>query len=527
MKSASLFEIVAARCWNVLNEGKTFTPVFVLSVFLIANGFTVDPVYFGQAVLLTVPLFLTYYIYDYPLHLRWFLWLPMLMFVIGTGHWNWGLLGWAFGLYVFFTVFFWGTLYYHLRIGTTWWNFTRIWKLFLKNTDSTSGNVFEQLPKVFLQLLFLDWFYSGILTIEGPVRGFKLLVGLYGNFGDEIAVYVAFVAGVFAFSWVIHKWLFNWKPKEYPFYTRDVADTSFNAAITTASNSAGVSKDKPALAKRAVVIVIDGCRKERLEEAETPFLDQLRQNGAYYEQMETVYPARTVVCFSSMFTGTYPREHGIKSNMVWKLGVQVESIFDKLKQHGKKGVLFGCAHLIDSFGDYVESFTAVEKNDVVDYKIMAQAKEIMKRENPDLMVIQMIAVDQTGHSRGVLYPEYLEKISESDALIQDFYQWMDKEGFLDDTTFVIMADHGQGNGIGGHGHLDVGERFVPFIMHGAGIKQGVTVQEHRSIVSLAPTLAQLLGVPYPEHSRGPVLAESIRAEELQHEKTDRSYSCAE
>jgi predicted AlkP superfamily pyrophosphatase or phosphodiesterase len=195
--------------------------------------------------------------------------------------------------------------------------------------------------------------------------------------------------------------------------------------------------------------------------------------------------------------------------MVWKLGVQVESIFDKLRQNGKKGVLFGCAHLIDAFGDDVESFTAVEKNDVVDTKIMARAKEIMKRENPDLMVIQMIAVDQTGHSRGVLYPEYLEKIKESDRLIEDFYRWMDREGYLDNTVVVVMADHGQGNGIGGHGHLDTGERFVPFLLNGPCIKQGVEVKEHRSIVSLAPTIARLLGVPFPEKSRGPVLEEAI------------------
>ncbi|GAX88734.1 alkaline phosphatase family protein [Effusibacillus lacus] len=474
MKSASLFEIVAARCWNVLNEGKTFTPVFVLSVFLIANGLAVDPLRFGIAAVAALPLFVVYYIYDYPLHLRWFLWVPPAGFIAMFGHWNTGLLLWAFGLYVFFTVFFWGTLYYHLRIGTTWWNFTRIWKLFLKNTDSTSGNVGEQLPKVFLLLLVMDWAYrDGV----GP-----------GTHSWE--AYAVFVAGVAFYSWLVHKLLFNWKPQEYPDYTS-------NAAVSNP------------LAKRVVVIVIDGCRKERFEEADAPFLHYLQKTGVYYDLMETVYPARTVVCFSSMFTGTYPREHGIQSNMVWKLGVRVESVFDKLKQQGRKGVLFGCAHLIDAFGDYVESFTAVENNDIVDHKIMARAKEIMKRENPDLMVIQMIAVDQTGHSRGVLYPEYLDKIKESDRLIEDFYRWMEREGFLDDTVLVVMADHGQGNGIGGHGHLDVGERFVPFILHGSGIKRGVRVKEHRSIVSLAPTISYLLGVPFPDKSRGPVLTEAI------------------
>ena len=39
MKSASKFEKVAARCWNLLNEGKPFTPIFVVGTMLsISHG---------------------------------------------------------------------------------------------------------------------------------------------------------------------------------------------------------------------------------------------------------------------------------------------------------------------------------------------------------------------------------------------------------------------------------------------------------------------------------------------------------
>ena len=37
--------------------------------------------------------------------------------------------------YAFFTVLFWGTLYYHLRTGAPWTNFTRFWRLVLTNSD--------------------------------------------------------------------------------------------------------------------------------------------------------------------------------------------------------------------------------------------------------------------------------------------------------------------------------------------------------------------------------------------------------
>lgn len=35
MKKASKFEKVAARCWNLLNEGKPFTPIFVIGTMLL------------------------------------------------------------------------------------------------------------------------------------------------------------------------------------------------------------------------------------------------------------------------------------------------------------------------------------------------------------------------------------------------------------------------------------------------------------------------------------------------------------
>lgn len=487
MKKASAFEIIAARCWNVLNEGKSFTPVFVLAIFLMFHAMDLQLVPFLSALLYMLPVFLVYYIYDFPLHLRWFLFIPAIGSGLIFGVIEPNLLLFAVGMFIFFTVFFWGTLYYHLRIGTTWWNFTRIWKLFLVNSDSTSGNVIEQVPKFTMQLILLSALYHE------------------GASGAIIWQVLLFTAVLAIFSLVIHHYLFNWKPVEYPAYVKQEKEVG-----------------KP-LAKRVVVIVIDGCRKEKLYQADAPFLHRLMREGTVYETMETIYPARTVTCFSSMFTGTYPREHGIKSNMVWSLGVKVQSIFDVLKENGKKGVLFGCAHLIDAFGDYCESFTAVSHNDVVDKKIMNQAKIIYDRENPDLFIVQMIAVDQTGHSRGVHYSEYLEKIKEADELIADFYQWLAQRGDIDETAFIVMADHGQGNGIGGHGHLDEGERFVPFFMHGPMISQGQTIEEFRSIVSVASTISALLGVPYPDHARGPDLREAfVRGGGNERVKTDNS-----
>ena len=123
--------------------------------------------------------------------------------------------------------------------------------------------------------------------------------------------------------------------------------------------------------------------------------------------------------------------------------------------------------------------------------------------------MQFIATDQTGHSRGALFDEYREKIEEADQLIAEFVDWLQAGGYGDNATYIVCADHGQADGIGGHGHLDEGERYVPFFMYGAGINPGVKVEDKHSLVSVAPTLAYLLGAPFPSHSRGPVLTEAI------------------
>jgi hypothetical protein len=483
MKSASSFEKFAARCWNLLNEGKPFTPIFVIGTMLLFYMVDLTSVTVWSSFILsffvTVPLFIVFFKYDYPLFLRNYLWIPLIVYVIVWDISSISLLVLALCLYYFFTVFFWGTLYYHLRIGTTWLNFTRFWKLVLKNSDSTSGNAQEQMPK--FMLLLVIW-QGAFIQLTNGVAIIEIV--------SPLCVFYLFVA---IFSWVLHRYLFDWKPDIIDSYTRE-KETIPRAPITN----------------KVVVIVIDGMRKERFQEAKTPFLDKLRKGGTEYKKMETVYPARTVVCFTSMFTGTYPFEHGITSNMVYKLGIKVESIFDSLRKVGKKGRLLGIAHLVDSLGSDVDTVTAVMHNDVADRNITDRAKQIMSDVDPDLFIYQLIGTDQTGHSRGVFYDEYIQKIEEADQLVEEYVNWLKQEGKADDTTFIICADHGQADGIGGHGHLDEGERYVPFFMVGPSIKEGEIVEDKHSLVSMAPTIAHLLGAPFPSHSRGPVLTEAFK-----------------
>jgi Type I phosphodiesterase / nucleotide pyrophosphatase/Sulfatase len=476
MKPASKFEIVAARIWNVLNEGKSFHPVFVMGTFLLLHVMELANVDFWTRALpalgLAVPLVILFIYYDFPLKLRWTLWGFLAAFVLVFRFVDPGALLLALGLYVFFTVFFWGTFYYHLRTGAPKTNFLRFWRLVLENPDSTSGNFLEQMPKALFALSALEYLVSQPVTQE------------------RAGLVLAFTAALAIVSYLVHKKFFDWKPVYPEEPTRDV-------------NRDG------SLAKRVIVVVIDGCRLDRFREAEKPYLEMMMAEGTIFENVETVYPARTVVCFSSMFTGAAPEVHGISSNLVIKLGLGVETIFDALRRADKKGRLVGIAHLIDAFGDDVASVTSVAHNDKIDQTLIAAAKRELEEHDPELLVLQLLAVDQNGHTRGTYYPEYVERIEITDRLIEEFMRWCEARGYLDDTAVVLMADHGQGRGIGAHGHLSEGERFVPFAMWGSGVAEGKTVEEARSVLDLAPTICYLLGVEPPNGSVGRVFKEAM------------------
>jgi hypothetical protein len=232
-------------------------------------------------------------------------------------------------------------------------------------------------------------------------------------------------------------------------------------------------------------------------------MDRLAREGTEFLAVEPAYPARTVVCFSSMLTGATPAEHGMRSNFAPRLGVRRESVFDVLERHGRSGRLVGIAHLLDPFGeDVVRSVTSVQPTSEIDRSLTAEARRVVEDEDPDLLVLQLLAADQLGHVRGVRSPEYLDQLADTDRRVGEFLDFLDDRGRLDDATVILMADHGQGRGIGGHGHLDWGERPVPFVVWGKGAAPGAVVGEPRSVLELAETISALLGVPAPEDARG-------------------------
>jgi hypothetical protein len=464
---AGAFEIWAARAWNVFNEGRPFSvvyPVLVVSCAAAVGLGAQGPL--AIALLGALALSAVLACFTFPLRGRALLWLVALLAVPLLEPWRAPpLLAGAVAGWAFFTVVVWGSVYYHLRTGASWLNAVRFWRLVATNSDPTSGNALEQLPKLLLALS------AATLLAEEPSLGSAL----------RIAAVAALAAAAGLLAWR------RFAARRLPAYP---------------------SRDDPgpapaARADRVYVIVIDGCNRGRLWQAHTPVIDRLTREGTEYLAVEPAYPARTVVCFSSMLTGAAPAEHGMRSNFVARLGVRVESIFDVLARRGRRGRLVGIAHLLDPFGEkVVRPVTSVQPTQRIDGSLTAEARRVVEQEDPDLLVLQLLAADQLGHVLGVRNREYLDQLEDTDRQIGDFLAFLEERGKLDGASVILMADHGQGRGIGGHGHLDWGERPVPFVVWGEGAVPGALSREPRSVLELSATVAELLGVERPAAARG-------------------------
>jgi hypothetical protein len=502
-RAASRVEEAAARAWNVLNEGKPFTVVFGAGLLLAMGA---PPL----GLVACVPLAVAWWRHPWPLHLRIGLWAVAAAVVAVAGGLPAGAALAGLAAYLVFTVVLWGTVYYHLRLGASLGNWRRFWWLVLENPDPTSGNFLEQAPKV-----------AALLAVGHAATTAASLPRLW-------------LAGVGAWGVgaVVHRRLVTWVP----------GWATGERASDRRPVDAGPARCGPP-SRRTLLVVIDGCRADRLAEARTPFLDRLAAEGISYARCSTVYPARTVTGFSSMLTGAPPVVHGMRSNFVprprrrswasrgsasskarrrssaWskarrrssasskarrrssassKRGVRCASIFDVVPSSR----LVGIAHLVDAFGGRVSTVTSVMPNDEIDAALCRKALEVVDAEDPELLVVQTLSVDQTGHFRGSYHDEYLAHVESTDGELERLVDALAQRwGGLDGVTIGVLSDHGQGRGIGGHGHWTPTERWVPCIWWGHGVPSAV-VRDEVTIMDVAPTLAHRLGVSAPSRSVG-------------------------
>lgn len=259
-----------------------------------------------------------------------------------------------------------------------------------------------------------------------------------------------------------------------------------------------VPQPLPALAKRVVLILVDGLRYDyAIDEARAPrFARHMREDAS-----AEVWAGRVTMTSAgvlAMATG----QRGSFAHIVLNLNASRAThngLLTNARAAGLSTALAGDEVWVQAFGDFDrqvldEQGLALEVDN--SKEILAAGEALALSEPaPDFLVIHLVAPDHLGHAFRVDSPRYAAHLKEVD---EGLGALLDK--LPADTTVIALSDHGALDN-GRHGVDSDLERRTPLFAYGPGIRKGAKAPRLEQ-VDVASTLAALLGVPSPTHGRG-------------------------
>jgi predicted AlkP superfamily pyrophosphatase or phosphodiesterase len=251
---------------------------------------------------------------------------------------------------------------------------------------------------------------------------------------------------------------------------------------------------------KLLLIVLDGCRPDALQQANTPRIDSLWQTGAYTWNARTVMPSVTLPCHNSMFRGVSPQKHGVGEDNVYQQSASAfPSITDVARLGGKRTAMFFSWEQLRDLSapgsldlSYYMNAIYGEDNDTPVARVAAAH---LVEKQPDFCFLYMGDVDITGHLHGWMSPEYIAAIEANDRAVGIVLDQLTEAGLRDAYTFLIQADHGGHDT--DHGTDMPEDMTIPWILNGTGVKRGHTIQSPVNMVDTPATIAHILDLERP------------------------------
>ena len=281
-----------------------------------------------------------------------------------------------------------------------------------------------------------------------------------------------------------------------------------------------------------VIITLDTTRADRIgaygsKDVETPAFDGLAREGVLFEQAVSVAPL-TLPAHSSIFTGKFPPEHGVRDNGGFFLDPAQTTLAEVLKARGYRTGGFVAAYVLDSkwgidqgFDTYFDDFDLGESKGLSLGAIQRPANEVVDRVLPWLEAAKESRFFAWIHlydphtpyrppepflSRYKGHP-YNGEIAFTDSQVGRVIAQLRSLGVYDRTVVAIMGDHGES--LGDHGESTHGffiynsVTHVPFVIRAPySLMQGRHVADPVRSVDVMPTVLDLLGVPTPKEVTG-------------------------
>ncbi len=257
-------------------------------------------------------------------------------------------------------------------------------------------------------------------------------------------------------------------------------------------------RDNQDTLQKVLVIGIDGCRSDALQQASTPNLDQLAATGAWSYHVDRGPYTWSAPGWSTILCGVWPDKHGVTFNTFsGKNYGQYPPFSDRVRD------AWGClnfgtfTHFI-ALNHHLLTHNSVNFGIKSDRLVTDNALEYFRSCNPDIVFVHLGEVDHIGHLKGFdpSVPEYISKIEQSDRFageLIDMVRWREQY-FPEKWLIAVVTDHG-GTMSGHGGKDDIPEvRYVFMILNGPGIIPG-QLQPDPVAVDLVPTILTYLNIP--------------------------------
>jgi arylsulfatase A-like enzyme len=289
-------------------------------------------------------------------------------------------------------------------------------------------------------------------------------------------------------------------------------------------------------ATSVLVLTLDTTRADHLgcygnKTAATPAIDALAASGARFEQALSPAPL-TFPSHASIFTGRVPRRHGVRDNALFRLRADVPVLAESFRKAGYATAAFVGAAVLDGslgldrgFDVYDDTLAAASQGEEPerrgDRTTDAALAFLAKAKAPFFVWVHLYdphapyAPPEPYATKFAARP-YDGEIAFVDAQVGRLVA--EARARAPGLLVTLAGDHGES--LGEHGEdthgifLYQATQRVPLVVAGAGVAAGRVVRETVGLVDLAPTIAEMAGVPPPAGADGVSLAPSLRGRAL-------------
>ena len=229
--------------------------------------------------------------------------------------------------------------------------------------------------------------------------------------------------------------------------------------------------------QHVVIIGVDGAGTF-FQNAQTPNIDSIFANGATTYNCLTSNPTISAQCWGSLLHGVTPQVHGLTNDNIssaYPSNSEYPSFFRVIRENNPDAVLASFCNWNPINVGIIEDDIGVHKaTQSSDSALTEEILAYLESNTPTAMFVQFDEADGAGHSSGYGSDTQLSKIAEIDSYIGRIYEAYEANGTIDDTLFIVTADHG-GSGTS-HGGLTDAEKYVMFAATGKNV-QNATIED--------------------------------------------------